>query len=50
MQLLELIISVREELRRRKIYDLSDSIREKLREMGIILEDTKRGTIWKIIS
>ncbi len=49
MQLLELIISVREELRRRKIYDLSDSIREKLREMGIILEDTKKGTIWKII-
>ena len=38
-QILRLMIEVRKELRRRKLYDLADIIREKLKEMGIILED-----------
>ena len=42
--LIELIIDVREELRRRKMYELADKIRARLREMGIILEDTSQGT------
>ena len=46
--LLELIVNVRSELRKRKIYDLADKIREELRELGIILEDTREGTIWRI--
>ncbi len=47
-ELLDILIDVRSELRRRKIFDLADSIREKLRVIGIVLEDTKEGTIWKI--
>ncbi len=42
--LIELIVDVREELRRRKMYELADKIRARLREMGIILEDTSQGT------
>ncbi|MHA1617147.1 MAG: cysteine--tRNA ligase [Candidatus Njordarchaeales archaeon] len=48
-ELLNLIIQVRSELRKRKIFDLADQIRERLREMGIILEDTREGTIWKLV-
>jgi len=48
-KLLELLIDVRQELRKRKIYELSDKIREKLRELGILLEDTREGTIWKFV-
>ncbi len=44
-KLIELILEVREELRKRKLYDLSDKIREKLREMGIIVADSKKGPI-----
>ena len=46
--LIELIVMVRSELRKMKMYDLADMIREKLRELGIKLEDTKDGTIWRI--
>ena len=39
--LIEIINEMRNELRRRKIFDLSDSIREKMRELGITVEDKK---------
>lgn len=42
-EVLEILLEVREELRRRKLYDLSDRIRDKLASMGIIVEDTARG-------
>ena len=45
---LDLIIAVRNELRKRKIFDLADSIRERLKQMGIALEDSKEGTKWRI--
>ncbi|MEQ9715024.1 MAG: cysteine--tRNA ligase [Candidatus Asgardarchaeum sp.] len=48
-KLLELIINVRSELRRNKMYELSDLIREKLRELGIELQDTKKGTRYYIL-
>ncbi len=38
-ELLNIIIDIRSELRKRKIYDLSDSIREKLRALGFQIED-----------
>ncbi len=43
-ELVKMLRDVREELRKRKMYELSDGIRERLREMGVELMDTKRGT------
>jgi cysteinyl-tRNA synthetase len=42
-------IKEREKARREKNYALADKIREELFKKGIILEDTKEGTRWKII-
>ena len=39
--LLNLIIEIRVKLREKKIYDLSDVIRDRLRELGIDIEDKK---------
>ncbi|MEB3774435.1 MAG: class I tRNA ligase family protein, partial [Desulfurococcales archaeon] len=46
--LLDLIVEVRSELRRRKMYDLADSIRAKLSTMGVRLLDYKDRTEWRI--
>ncbi len=47
--LIQILIDVRAELRRKKMYDLSDEIRGKLRDLGIELQDTPKGTKWRII-
>jgi cysteinyl-tRNA synthetase len=39
--LLEIIKDIRSKLRERKIYDISDEIRKKLRDLGIKIEDLK---------
>ena len=44
---IQLLIELREELRQAKRYDLADRIRSRLGEMGIALEDTAQGTVWK---
>ncbi len=44
--LLSLIIDLRAELRAKKDFALSDSIRERLSGLGITLEDTPEGTVW----
>ena len=41
------LIRKREEARKRKEWETADQIREKLREMGIIIEDTPTGTKWR---
>jgi len=46
-KILKILINTRSELRKRKIYDLADLIREELKKIGIVLEDTKEGTLWK---
>ncbi len=43
----EMLITVRSELREVKQFDLADNIREKLSQLGISLEDTEEGTIWR---
>ena len=48
IDLIELIVEVRNKLRQRKEYSLADEIREKLKNIGIILEDTPTGTKWYI--
>jgi len=44
--LLELIVQVRSELRARRMYDLSDAIRDRLSKLGIKLVDYKDRTEW----
>jgi cysteinyl-tRNA synthetase len=46
-KLLELFITLRAEARARKDYALADSIRDRLAELDIILEDTPDGTFWR---
>jgi len=47
--LLNIIIEVRQRLREEKRFDLSDKIREDLKNLGIILEDKKEGTSYRIL-
>ncbi|MEM2005611.1 MAG: cysteine--tRNA ligase [Zestosphaera sp.] len=47
-ELVKLIVDVRSELRRRKLWDLSDSIRDRLKGLGVELQDTSSGTKWVI--
>ncbi len=44
---IELLIATRKQLRDAKQFQLADNIRAKLLEMGIVLEDTAKGTVWK---
>ena len=44
---IELLISIRNELRKEKQWQLADKIRSSLGELGIALEDTPQGTVWK---
>ncbi len=46
-KLIELLIEVRGELRRKKDFQLADLIRDRLKELGIALEDLPTGTIYK---
>lgn len=46
-RLIELLIEVRSKARQEKAYAIADLIRDRLRELGIILEDTPAGTKWK---
>ncbi len=43
------LINKREEYRKKKDFKKADEIRKKLKDKGIILEDTKDGVIWKKI-
>ncbi len=44
-----LLIELRRELRTQKNYALADQIRQKLTELGVLLEDSKEGTTWRWI-
>jgi cysteinyl-tRNA synthetase len=44
---IQILIEVRKELRKRKAYDLADHIRNQLAEKGIVLEDHAEGVKWK---
>jgi len=47
--LIRLLIEMRAEARKRKDFAQSDAIRDRLKEIGVILEDGKEGTTWKIV-
>ncbi|MCL6430963.1 MAG: cysteine--tRNA ligase [Anaerolineae bacterium] len=44
--LVQVLIDTRQELREAKQYALADQIRKRLRDLGIVLEDTPHGTRW----
>jgi cysteinyl-tRNA synthetase len=46
--LIRLLIDLRAEARQRKDFATGDSVRKRLTELGITLEDGKDGTTWKI--
>lgn len=45
--LIQLIIKIRQEARSKKDWATADTIRDGLKELGIILEDTPQGVRWK---
>jgi len=45
--LIQILIDLREQFRKEKNWAKSDEIRDKLSELGIVLEDGKNGTKWK---
>lgn len=46
--LIELLITLRTEAKQNKNYQLSDTIRDRLKELGVVLQDSKEGTSYKI--
>ncbi len=46
-QLMELIVDVRQEARKRKDWEMSDKIRDRLTQLNIELKDSRVGTTWK---
>ena len=45
-KLIDLLVEVRTEVRAQKLWALSDQIRDKLKELGVSIEDGKEGTSW----
>lgn len=48
-QFVRLILDVRKELRERKLYDLADSIRDRLKSLGIEVRDTREGSTYSFL-
>ena len=46
--LVEMLVEIRSEAKNAKNYALSDSIRDRLGELGILLKDSKEGTTYSI--
>jgi cysteinyl-tRNA synthetase len=44
---IDLLLEVRRELRKEKLWALSDLVRDQLVNLGVILEDSKDGTTWR---
>jgi cysteinyl-tRNA synthetase len=44
---IDLLVSFRTELRKEKQWQLADRVRVSLKDLGVALEDTPQGTIWK---
>ena len=44
---INLLVEVRSEVRKQKLWSLSDIIRDRLKDLGVIIEDSKEGTTWR---
>jgi cysteinyl-tRNA synthetase len=47
-ELVDVLIELRKEARARKDFATSDAIRDRLKAIGVVLEDTKEGTRWSL--
>jgi cysteinyl-tRNA synthetase len=47
-QLVQLLLDVRAECRKQKLFALADLIRSRLKELGIVVEDRPSGTTWRL--
>lgn len=47
-QVMELLLEVRAIARKKKDWEMSDLIRDRLKDLGIILEDTPQGARWTL--
>ena len=47
--LISLVLEIRENLRKKKEYDLADEIRARMRELGVEVQDTPKGAKWRIL-
>ncbi|MFN2216495.1 MAG: cysteine--tRNA ligase [Anaerolineales bacterium] len=43
---IDLLVDLRGKLREKKLWDLSDFVRDQLKELGVTIEDSKDGTSW----
>jgi cysteinyl-tRNA synthetase len=46
-ELLALILEIREAARKRKVFEIADLVRDRLAELGYLIEDTADGPRWK---
>ncbi|MCJ7434833.1 MAG: cysteine--tRNA ligase [Anaerolineales bacterium] len=46
---INLLTEVRAEVRKQKLWPLSDLIRDRLKELGVTIEDSKDGTTWRYL-
>jgi cysteinyl-tRNA synthetase len=46
-ELLDFVVELRADVRKEKLWALSDKIRDGLQKLGVTLEDKKEGTTWK---
>ena len=46
--IIETLLAIRRELRQAREYQMADAIRAGLGEMGVTLEDTADGTVWRL--
>jgi cysteinyl-tRNA synthetase len=44
---IDLLVELRSQLRDQQLWALSDQVRDQLAELGVLLEDSKDGTIWR---
>ena len=45
--LIKVLVDTRENLRKAEQWQLADQVRDKIAELGIILEDTSEGVKWR---
>jgi cysteinyl-tRNA synthetase len=44
---MDIIMELRKDMKAAKKYDVADAIRDRLKDGGILIEDTKEGTRWR---